>query len=205
MLYDARFSGFNRHPSLEGTHAVLSPSNPAWLRYDREKLVGRLKTLQAAALGTELHETAARNIKRGIKLMPHVEWPVLDLYVNDAIEYDMVPEQTLFHSGNCYGTADAIGFEEYLDAISGPFDGFLRIHDLKTGSSKVTMDQLYVYAGIFCREYGYKPFRIDGELRIYQGDEVVREPIDRTYLSFVYDRIGWSDEIVEEYRMGGLI
>jgi hypothetical protein len=203
VLYDGRFAGFNSHPRLEGTHAFLSPSSPAWLRYDQERLIERLSTAQAAALGTELHETAARNIKRRIKLLPHDEWPALDLYVNDAIEHGMIPEQTLFYTVNCYGTADTIGFEEYIDAATGPFDGFLRIHDLKTGTSKASMDQLYVYAGIFCREYGYKPFRIDGELRIYQGDQVFAEMIDRTYLSFVYDRIKWSDDVIEGFRSGG--
>jgi hypothetical protein len=200
VLYDERFAGFNSHPRLEGTHAVLSPSSPAWLRYDRERLIERLSTIQAAALGTELHETAARNIKRRIRLMPHDDWPVLDLYVNDAIEYGLVPEQMLFYSGNCYGTADTIGFEQYIDHEQ--YDGFLRIHDLKTGSSKATMDQLYIYAGLFCREYDYKPFRINGELRIYQGDKVFVEPIDRTYLSFVYDRIKWGDDTIEEYWLG---
>lgn len=200
MLYDERFAGFNSHPRLEGTHAVLSPSSPAWLRYDRERLIERLSTIQAAALGTELHETAARNIKRRIRLMPHDDWPVLDLYVNDAIEYGLIPEQMLFYSANCYGTADAIGFEQYIDHEQ--YDGFLRVHDLKTGNSKATMDQLYIYAGLFCREYGYRPFRINGELRIYQGDKVFVEPIDRTYLSFVYDRIKWGDDTIEEYWLG---
>lgn len=200
MLYNERFAGFNTHPKLEGTHAVLSPSNPAWLRYTTERLVERLSTIRAAALGSELHETAARNIKRRIRLLPHDEWPVLDLYVNDAIEYNMLPEQMLFYSVNCYGTADAIGFQEYIGHEQ--YDGFLRIHDLKTGSSKVTMDQLYIYAGLFCREYGFKPFRIDGELRIYQGDQVISTELDRTYLSFVYDRIKWGDETIEEYWLG---
>jgi len=200
VLYNERFVGFNSHPRVEGTHAILSPSNPAWLRYDRERLIDRLSTAQAAALGTEIHETAARNIARQIRLLPHPVWPVLDLYVNDAIEYGMSPERMLFYSVNCYGTADAIGFEEYTD--DEQFDGFLRIHDLKTGVSKASMDQLYVYAGIFCREYGYKPFRMDGELRIYQGENVHAEPIDRSYLAYVYDRIKWSDEIIEEYALG---
>lgn len=202
MLYDARFEGFNTHPKLEGTHALLSPSNPAWLRYTPERLIERLTTIRAAALGTELHETAARNIKRGIRLLPHDKWPVLDLYVNDAVEFGMTPEQMLFYSINCYGTADTIGFQQYYDQEL--YDGFLRIHDLKTGTGKVSMDQLYVYAGIFCREYGHKPFRIDGELRIYQGDQVIQEPIDRSYLAFVYDRIKWGDELIEDYMSGGM-
>lgn len=203
MLYDPRFTGFRSHPRLEGTHAFLSPSNPYWLRYTPEKLIERLSTAQAAALGTELHETAARLIKRRIKLMPHPDWPILSHYVNDAIDFGMTPEQMLFYTYNCYGTADAISFEPYPDGEK--FVGFLRIHDLKTGVNKVSEDQLYVYAAIFCLEYEIKPFTIDGELRIYQGSDIYEYPIDRMELTYVYDSIRTSDEIIEQHRSGGLL
>lgn len=196
MLYDNRFKGFNSHPKLEGTHAILPPSNPAWLRYDREKLLNRLRTLQAAALGTEFHDTAARNIKRGIKLLECEECPILVDYVNDAVDFGMTPEQQLFYSFNCYGTADAIGFDEV--------NRFLRIHDLKTGVTKASEDQLYVYAALFCLEYGFKPFEIEGELRIYQGDTVFEYPIDRMYLAHVRDKICVSDDVVIDFNEGAL-
>lgn len=196
MLYDARFTGFNSHPKLEGTHALLSPSSPAWLRYPKEKLIERLRTVRAAARGSEFHEAAATNIRLGIKLLSCEECPVLVDYVNDAIDFGMTPEQMLFFSINCYGTADAISFDEV--------DRFLRIHDLKTGTNKVTEDQLYVYAAIFCLEYGYRPFDINGELRIYQNGMIYEYPIDRLRLAWTRDRIVTSDEIIEDYRMGGL-
>jgi hypothetical protein len=196
VLYNGRFSGFNTHAKLEGSHAFLSPSNPAWLRWTKERLEDRLTTAQAAALGTELHETAARNIRRRIKLMPDDEYPVLAAYVNDAIDLEMTPEQMLFYSFNCYGTADAISFDE--DNM------FLRVHDLKTGTSKASMDQLYVYAAIFCLEYDFRPFEIEGELRIYQG-EIIYCEIDLEYLAHTVDMIYTSDKRIEEKRrMGGL-
>ena len=34
----------------------------------------------------------------------------LNMYVNDAISFRMVPEQILFYSENCFGTADTIVF-----------------------------------------------------------------------------------------------
>lgn len=37
----------------------------------------------------------------------------------------------------------------------------LRIHDLKTGISPVHMDQLLIYAALFCLEYKIKPGSID--------------------------------------------
>ena len=30
---------FNKHPEIEGRHADFSPSSPAWMRYNDEKLV----------------------------------------------------------------------------------------------------------------------------------------------------------------------
>ena len=197
MLYDARFRGFNAHPRLEGTHAVLSPSSPQWLRYPREKLIERLGSLGAAARGTKYHSVAALNIEMKMKLLECDECPIIVPYVNDCIDFGMKPEQMLFYSLNCYGTADAISFDDR--------EMFLRIHDLKTGVTKASVDQLYVYAGIFCNEYGYTPFQIHGEFRIYQGLQVTSYEMDRLYLAFVYDMIRTSDEIVEEYRQGGLL
>jgi hypothetical protein len=74
----------------------------------------------------------------------------------------MTPEQVLYYSDNCFGTADAISFR----------NGLLRIHDLKTGESPAKFDQLKIYAAIFCHEYQIPPGDIDMEFRIYQMDEV---------------------------------
>jgi hypothetical protein len=197
VLYNDRFAGFNSHARLEGSHAFLSPSNYHWLNYPDEKLIERLRTVEAAARGTELHEVAARCIKHGIRLDPFQEdHDTLALYVNESLEFGMRPEQTLFYSFNCYGTADAIGFNPDL--------AFLRIHDLKTGVSKASEMQLYIYAGLFCLEYEYRPFEIDGELRIYQNGESFVYPIDAERLAFVYDRIQTAHRVIEAKRNGGM-
>ena len=86
------------------------------------------------------------------------------MYVNDAIQYSLTPEQPLYFSRNCFGTADAIGFDEKK--------GFLRIHDLKTGTVQAHMEQLQIYAALFCLEYHVKPGDIGMELRIYQNDAI---------------------------------
>lgn len=61
------------------------------------------------------------------------------------------------------GTADAISFR----------DNTLRIHDLKTGSRPVHMEQLEIYSALFCLEYKIKPENINIELRIYQNDDIL--------------------------------
>ncbi len=196
MLSEQRFKGFRSHPKLEGTHAILSPSNYHWINYTREKMAERLKSLEASARGTSLHALAAHAISEKVYLsLDNEDNPALASYVNDAIDFGMKPEQTLFYSINCYGTADAIGFWEELM--------FLRIHDFKSGVSPTSVKQLYVYAALFCLEYGFLPYEMDGELRIYQFDGYTPFPIDRGELAHVYDMIRMHDQHIEEDRAGG--
>lgn len=151
---------FNTHSSLVDKHAFLSPSKYHWTNYDDEKLDRRFITAMAAVRGTELHKFAHDAIRLGVRL-PRTP-KTINLYVNDAIGYRMTPEQILFYSPNCFGTADAISFRR----------NFLRIHDLKNGRVPSSPRQLEIYAALFCLEYRFKPSEIQVELRIYQNDEV---------------------------------
>ena len=139
---------FNKHFSLEGQHAFLGASKYHWINYDEDKLVESYSKFKATQRGTELHDFAARCIKLGQRLPKSDK--TLNLYVNDAITYKMTPEQVLYFSENCFGTADAIGFRNNL----------LRIHDLKTGVTPAHMEQLEIYAALFCLEYGKRPGEI---------------------------------------------
>lgn len=152
---------FNKHFELEGRHAFLSASKYHWINYDEDKLIRSFSNFMATQRGTELHEFAKRCIELGIKLPKSKK--TLNMYVNDAIGYRMTPEQPLYYSENCFGTADSIAFK----------NNCLRIHDLKSGVTPSSMNQLFVYAAIFCLEYAHDPKDIDCELRIYQSDEVI--------------------------------
>ena len=151
---------WNDHSKFEDKHAFLSPSKHTWLNYDVETLRQRYFNEQAKQRGTELHEFAAKCIKLRQRLPKQPR--TLNMYVNDAIGYCMDPEVLLFYSPNCFGHADAIGLRK----------NFLRIHDLKTGQGKVHIEQLMVYAALFCLEYKYTPNQLNMELRIYQNDDV---------------------------------
>ena len=152
---------FNKHLDLEGQHAFLGASKYHWIRYDEEKLEVAFKKYLAVQKGTELHEFACFCIRIGQRLPKSKK--CLNAYVNDAIGFRMVPEQLLYYSENAFGTADAISFRENK----------LRIYDLKTGITPVSMDQLLVYTALFCLEYDVKPFNIEMELRVYQENEVL--------------------------------
>lgn len=153
---------FNTHSNLAGSHAFLSASNHSWINYDEDKLIRSYLASMAAKRGTELHAFAHEAIRLGIRL-PRVP-KTINQYVNDGIGFRMKPEQILYFSPNCYGTADTIKFSEQ--------DMFLRIHDLKTGITPASFDQPLIYAALFCLEYGFRPVDLKIELRIYQNDEV---------------------------------
>lgn len=145
----------------EGAHAFLGASKYAWLNYTPEKLRQVYLNHLAVERGTQLHALAAEHIRLGIR-MPRTK-ETFNMYVNDAIGFRMQPEQPLYFSENCYGTADAISFKKNL----------LRIHDLKTGATPASLHQLEIYASYFCLEYDVDPSTIDIELRIYQNNDIL--------------------------------
>jgi hypothetical protein len=152
---------FNKHLNLEGQHAFLGASKYYWINYDETKVIEAYSKFLATQKGIELHEFAAQCIRLGQKLPKSKK--TLNMYVNDAIGFKMTPEQPLFYSENCFGTADAISFR----------DKMLRIHDLKTGVIPAHMEQLEIYAALFCLEYKVNPADINIELRIYQSDQIL--------------------------------
>lgn len=180
---------FYRHPELEGKHAILSASSWRWLKDDEEGLIKRLCSQHSTDIGTILHEVAYKYITYRIKLNKYDKKNVmlelltngipgfiidsLDFdamfdnlmnYVNDAIGFKMKPEVVLRYSNNFFGTADAISYSEEKR--------ILRIHDFKSGTTPAHIEQLLIYAALFCLEYRIKPNEIERiELRIYQRNK----------------------------------
>ena len=176
---------FTKHSNLEGLHAPFGASQSAWLRYDDEKILATYSNMKAKEMGTRLHAWAKETIDLGIK-QPRSKKTIY-AYVNDAIGYKMDTEVVLFYSPRFFGTADSICFR----------NGTLRIHDLKTGVTKVHMEQLMIYAALFCLEYKIKPSDIEIELRIYQSDEVLYHNPTAESISSIMDRIVYLDKMLE--------
>lgn len=216
---------WNEHSDLKGKHAVLSPSQYSWLRYtdedDYASLIRRCRSEYASDVGTIIHDYAQLRIlnnlpmnyeeKNAITLellrkgIPSYAFNVDQFfqtvveYVNDAITYRMTPEVTLYHSDNAFGHCDAICYGRKT----------LRIHDLKTGTSNASFDQLIVYTAYFFLEYGkklkIKPEQTEIELRLYQLSEISichPEPED-VYAAI--DKILELDPIIEAFKSGGFI
>lgn len=179
---------FNNHSNLEGQHAFLSASKYHWINYDNAKVADAYARALAVQRGTILHDFACQCIRLGQRL-PRSQ-KTLNLYVNDAISYRMTPEQILFYSDNCFGTADTIAFR----------DGILRIHDLKTGEIPAHMEQLEIYAALFCLEYRVRPSDIEIELRLYQNNEILYHTPTAEDVVPIMDKIVAFDKIIRKMK-----
>lgn len=177
---------FIKHSNLEGLHAPFSASQSSWLRYSDEKAIEVYANKKAAEMGTRFHQWAKDTIDLGIK-QPRSKKTIY-AYVNDAIGFKMSTEVVLYYSDRFFGTADSICFR----------NGMLRIHDLKTGKTPVHMDQLEVYAALFCLEYKIKPSDIDMELRIYQNDQILYHNPTAEDIVPIMDKIVHLDKLLEK-------
>lgn len=209
---------FNKHLELEGRHAILSPSKHYWLNYDDEGLMKNYISSFATEIGTLVHEYASDRIRFRLPmdaeneeaknsllvflLKNGIPFRVIDLdriffnlvpYVNDAIGYKMDSEIPLKYSDLCFGTADAIGVRR----------NWLRIHDLKTGQTPASMDQLLCYAALFFLEYkrDYRPQTMKTELRIYQNQEVLINQPTSEEVKAVMDKIIHGDSVLTKKLM----
>ena len=213
---------YNKHSELEGKHAFLGASKSSWLNKDKDQLLVAYSRQYIQTIGTALHDIARKHIKHNFKLTKgskkeimlsliedyHIPGYAIDLaidydfvfdnlvnYVNDAIGYRMVPEQILYYSDNSFGTADAI------TSLDSTFKNkLLRIHDLKTGTTPAHIEQLLIYAALFCLEYNTKPSEIDFELRIYQGCEIIGFKPEVDDIVPVMDKIITADKILKQSK-----
>lgn len=203
---------WNEHSDLSGKHALLGASNFYWINYDDESLERKFKASYSQVIGTSLHALAKSLIDHKIRLNKNDKhlvllhllndgiprglidmerfFPNLMLYVNDSIGFRMKAEQVLYFTDNCFGTTDAISFRE----------GCLRIHDLKTGETPAHMEQLYIYAALFCLEYNQKPTEIETELCIYQGGEVINEKADPAVVIDIIQKMKDSDKKIRRLK-----
>ena len=179
---------FNNHSNLEGQHGFLGASKYHWINYDENKVAEPYSKSSATHRGTVRHDVACQCIRLGQKLPKSQK--TLNMYVNDAISFRMVPEQILFYSENCFGTADAIAYRNNV----------LRIHDLKTGVVPAHIEQLEIYAALFCLEYKVKPANIDIELRLYQNNEVLCHTPTIDDIVPIMDKIVTFDRVIRKVK-----
>lgn len=177
---------FIRHSNLNGLHAPFSPSQSSWLRYDDDRAMEVFLNKKAAEMGTRLHAWAKETIDLGIRQPKSKK--TLYAYVNDAIGFKMSTEVVLFYSERFFGTADSIAFR----------DNFLRIHDLKTGKIQADMEQLEIYAALFCLEYKVNPEDIGMALRLYQNDEIIYHNPTPEDIRQIMDKIVHLDQVIQK-------
>ena len=174
----------NDHKNLAGQHALFSPSQSAWLRYDNDQIAERIVSQNRTALGTEIHEFAAQQITLNIRVTNNralangIRNFIYTKYTNlspDGTVSDFAMKlikSVRFIPSDVLGAIrryinDGIGFKMevektlyYSDYVFGTADTIvfrdncLHIHDLKSGLTPAHPEQLMVYASLFCLEYG---------------------------------------------------
>lgn len=218
---------WNRHLNLKGSHAIFGASKHSWLRYDDQKMIESIRSKYRKDLGTEIHEFASsqiqlrhrftniKNLKtnlesyifrkflndetneisdfgkkmiNNLQYLPKESLETIKSYINDGIGFRMTTEQPLYFSDYFFGTADTICYR----------DKFLRIHDLKSGSTVAHIEQLLIYAALFCIEYKIQPEEIETELRIYQNGEVLCNNPDPDEVRLIMDKIIFSDNMLQK-------
>ena len=177
---------FNDHSDLLGQHAFLGASKFHWINYSEDKLIEAYQNSKASEKGTILHDFAAQCIRLGQKLPKSQK--TLNMYVNDAIGFKMIPEQVLLYSEHCFGTADTISFRNKV----------LRIHDYKSGVTPAHIEQLMIYAALFFLEYKKKPSETETHLRIYQSNEVICHDPEPEEIVYIMDKIITADKILDK-------
>ena len=209
---------FNEHSELKGKHAPFAPSNPYWLNYDSDRIVNNYISSYNVQIGTALHELAEELILMGEKLTKADKkfvsyqlrkkgfnkkllrryvgdfYPMFSAYVNDAIDLELSPEVTLYYSDYFFGTADAINYIKR--------DNLLEIHDLKTGTTPAKIEQLEIYAALYCLEYKVDPLKINYELRIYQGVNVVVHKPEPSVIRHHCDTIIFNNKVINQFMEG---
>lgn len=176
---------------LEGQHAFLSPSQPAWLRYSDSHLIDMYRQESAKQKGTRLHAWAEETIKLGITQPLKTENSLYN-FVNDAIGYNMESEKLLYHTDYCFGTSDAIKFDGTV----------LRVYDLKTGVTKPHPDQLKVYAALWCMINKVDPKKIIIDMRFYQINDVIQVPFDPDEIRKIISIIKHHESILKKEDTG---
>ena len=213
------YMNLNRHLELVGKHAPISPSKyNLWMMDDDAEFEKRFAMSYAQELGTQLHNEARKRIehkrrlnnqdKRSIivnildagipeKVLGY--FPFNDMYdnlctyVNDAISFNMVPECGIWYCEMCFGTADALVYDEQKQ--------FLRIHDLKTGVTVAKMEQLHAYAALFFLENRFiRPGEVKTELRIYQNNDILTDEPSADFIVEIMEKLKHRLDIANKMK-----
>lgn len=217
---------------LRGQHALFSPSQPSWLNYSDDEFISKLTSKYRSYVGTEIHEWCASQIflrhkasglreiykdiethiyekynsveyglsdfgftlLKNLKYIPEETFGTVKNYINDCVGFGMEAEVLIDFTDNFFGTADAVRF----DGKS------LKIFDLKTGSVPAKIEQLLIYACLYFLKYKLDPKEHPVELRIYQGNDILRAIPEANDLIPIMNTIIHFDKLMNDVKGGAV-
>lgn len=129
-----------------------------------------------------------------LRYLPGEAYLSVKMFVCDSIGFRMESEQKLSVSKVIEGTADAVRFY--------PKDNLLRISDLKTGSRPAKIEQVFIYAALYCYENKLDPLKTNFEARIYQNGEIYIEQPTGEEIKSLLNTILHINEVVSKFERG---
>lgn len=129
-----------------------------------------------------------------LRYLPGEAYLSVKMFVCDSIGFRMESEQKLSVSKVIEGTADAVRFY--------PKDNLLRISDLKTGSRPAKIEQVFIYAALYCYENRLDPLKTNFEARIYQNGEIYIEQPTGEEIKSLLNTILHINEVVSKFERG---
>lgn len=213
---------------IDTLHAPFPPSQSSWLNYSDEQLLDAFVSKHRAELGTEMHEWASyqiillskvsnpREVNKGVKthiyekyirdpeyrdlLLKHLSYipsesfSSVKSFINDSIGFGMESEKKLYFSEYFNGTSDAI---KYYDKTK-----LLRVSDLKTGLRPAKIEQVFIYAALYCLQFKLDPLKTNFETRIYQNDEIyIEQPLGED-IADIMQNITHKNKVLTKFEGG---
>lgn len=131
---------------------------------------------------------------RHLRYLPGEAYISAKLFIGDSIGFHMESEQKLKLSNKINGTADAVRFY--------PKENLLRVSDLKTGSRPAKIEQVLIYAALYCYENRLDPLKTNFETRIYQNGVIHIEQPDKEDINDIYKNIVHKNEVLKRFEGG---
>lgn len=135
-----------------------------------------------------------KKLLRELGYLPKQVFDTVKEYITDGTKFRMTPEQPLEYSELFFGTVDCISASNDI----------LRIHDLKTGSIPAHIEQLEIYAALYCLKFSIKPEELkEVELRIYQNGEILYHKPTGDDILAIMNFITYNDKELNKIFNGG--
>ena len=176
------------------SHQIILSSKPAGIREVERGVKTHIYEKYMMEISKCYDPRVGSTFLDHLRYLPGEAFLSTKLFVCDSIGFRMESEQKLSVSKVIEGTADAVRYY--------PKENLLRVSDLKTGSRPAKIEQVFIYAALYCYENRLDPLKTNFETRIYQNGEIYIEQPDGKTISSMLKDILHLDEVIKKFERG---